>query len=165
MPEQSHPPYAPTAMFEPRQLNRWLDINPQNGPLKRTQTFITLPAFNQAYTWKGYSEIIASFNFEGPNNFSLTSLFGEIPINSNFYLTISWYDSLGNHQRYSLNSNVGKILFFTISPYTNQLIKKNFRLEVWSTGVPIIPPISTVHITTESGGEIITEGGSQIVPE
>ena len=74
MPEQPHPPYVPGSMFIPRTLNRWLDINPQNGSLTRTQTFITLPAFTipskdqQVFS---YSFLQAAWNFESPNAFSL----------------------------------------------------------------------------------------------
>lgn len=166
MPEPSHPPYASESMFQPRRLQRWLDINPQNGPLTRTSTYIVLPTFSQIYGWKGYSEIIVTYNFEGPNNFSLSEILNQIPINLDCYLTISWYDSLGNHNRYSLNQDVGEIIYFTVLPYTNQLIKKNFRLEVWSTGLPIPPiPPTAPDITTESGIDIITEGGQRIIPE
>lgn len=58
------------AIIQPRQLQRWLDINPVSR-LERTSSFITLPAFNITYTWQGYSDIVGAFNFEGPNNFSL----------------------------------------------------------------------------------------------
>ena len=72
MPLQTQPPYLPTARVQPRQLNRWLDINAQNGALRRTQTFISLPTFTQAASsWNGYSDIVVAFNFEGDNNFSL----------------------------------------------------------------------------------------------
>ena len=78
MPLQTQPPYLPTARVQPRQLNRWLDINAQNGALKRTQTFISLPTFTQAASsWNGYSDIVVAFNFEGDNNFALKVL-GEV---------------------------------------------------------------------------------------
>ena len=70
--EQSHPPYASGSLTIPRTLLRWLDINFQNGPLARTSTYITLPSFvGNGETWNGFSDIVTSFNFEGPNNFSL----------------------------------------------------------------------------------------------
>lgn len=40
MPEPLHPPYN---VVQPRQLNRWLDVNSQNGPLTRTRGFISVP--------------------------------------------------------------------------------------------------------------------------
>lgn len=63
------------AVTQPRQLERWLDVNPVTQ-LTRTQAYITLPAFSIEYVWLGYSDIIASFNFEGPNNFSLIQING-----------------------------------------------------------------------------------------
>lgn len=133
MPVPNSPPFVSTAIIQPRQLNRWLDINPQGGPLGRTQTFITLPAFNVAYVWKGYSEIVAAFNFEGPNNFSLTGLQSELPVSPNYLLCIMWSDSHLNVYRYSLWRGVGEVIYFNITPYTGQKIGKNFRFEVWST--------------------------------
>lgn len=146
MPEPKHPPFVPEAMLQPRQLYRWLDINPQGGQLTRTQKYVTLPAFTQNVTWKGYSEIVIAFNFEGPNNFSFTSLTSEIPLNPNYLLAVSWYDSLGNHHRYSLWSNIGEVLYFTMDTYEGQLIKKNFRLEVWSTDVATVSNTTAINI-------------------
>ncbi len=129
---QSSPPYLSTSLVWPRQLNRWLDINAQNGALQRTQTYITLPSFNYNNVWLGYSNLIASFNFEGPNNFSLTSLLGEIPTNPNYLLCIMWRDSQGNTYRYTIWNNVGEVMYIPCPLYTGQLIKKNFRFEIWS---------------------------------
>lgn len=133
MPDSLHPPFVATATTQPRQLIRWLDINPQGGPLRRTQTFITLPAFSAPFTWKGYSEIVAAFNFEAPNNFSFTSLVGELPASPNYLLCVMWDDSLGNVHRYAFWRGVGEVIFFPLSLYAGQLVKKNFRLEIWST--------------------------------
>lgn len=150
--EQSHPPYASGALTIPRQLERWLDINPQNGPLRRTETFITIPAFNVPYTWLGYSDIVVSFNFEAPNNFSLKSISGIIN-NPNFYLCISY--RVGNIvTRYALWQNVGEVLFFSPPPlYIGQPIKKNFRLEVWSTsqGSPAVSSSDSLLYTSVKG--------------
>lgn len=148
MPEPTHPPYSPTATITPRQLQRWLDVNQQNGPLTRTSTYITLPIFNVNVTWKGYSEIVAAFNFEAPNAFSLTSLVSELPINPNYYLAISWYDSKGNHARYAIIKGVGEVLYFSIPYYVGQLIKKNFRLEVWSTNVAACINLTPINFYT-----------------
>jgi hypothetical protein len=139
VPEQSHPPYVSGALTIPRQLERWLDVNPQNGPLKRTETYITVPAFTTNYFWIGYSDIIVAFNFEAPNNFSLRGLSSLLDFNPNYYLCIS-YRTGTTLVRYALWQNVGEVLFFNPPPlYTGQMIKKNFRLEVWSTsqGAPI----------------------------
>jgi len=132
MPEQNHPPYASGSLSIPRTLLRWLDINPQNGPLSRTQTFITLPAFNgNGESWLGYSDIVTAFNFEGPNNFSIVA--GSIvPISPNCTLCIS-YRIGGTLVRYVLWLAAGSVMPANYALYTNQPIKKNFRLEVWST--------------------------------
>ncbi len=72
MPEFAHPPYVPGSLLQWRTLNRWLDINAQNGPLGRTQTYIILPPFNVNTVWPGYDNLVLAFNFECPNNFSFT---------------------------------------------------------------------------------------------
>src|ERR1017187_1153193 len=131
MPESLHPPYVPGSLLQWRTINRWLDINAQNGPLARTQTFITLPSFSQAVTWLGYSDIVATFNFEGPNAFSLKAL-SSIPVNPNYVLCIMWIDSNRVTHRYAIWNNVGEVIYSPYPLYTGQLIKKNFRFEIWS---------------------------------
>ena len=127
------PPITDTGAWTcPRFLQRWLDINPVTK-LDRVGSFITLPSFSQAVTWNGYSDIVASFNFEGPNNFSLKSLTTELPLNPNYCLCIMWKDTSGNVYRYALWRGVGEVFYFNVPLYTGQLIKKNFRLEIWST--------------------------------
>lgn len=143
MPDTSHPPYSAGSLTLPKQLNRWLDINPQNGPLRRTQSFITLPAFSQAFTWRGYSDIVVAFNYEGPNNFSLLQGV-TLPSNPNYALAISWIDANNNITRYWLLYDVGEVIYFPQVPYTGQNIGKNFRLEVWSTSSS--PAVQTTGI-------------------
>lgn len=135
MPDSSHPPYSPNSITIPRQLNKWLDVNSQNGPLRRVETFITLPAFTVNYTWRGYSDLIAAFNFEGPNNFSLRDFSELVPLNSNYTLCIMWVDNQMNVNRYSIWRNIEDVFYFPLIPYTGQQIKKNFRLEIWSANV------------------------------
>lgn len=151
MPQQSSPPYVTGSLSIPRTLIRWLDINYQNGPLSRTATYITLPAFSVASTWLGYSQLVASYNAEGPNNFSLTGGNME-PTSPNYLLAISWNDGKGNVYRYALWDNVGEVMLFDLPLYTGQLIKKNFRFEVWTTNST--PAIQTANInfyTTVAG--------------
>ena len=74
MAESFHPPYVPGSLAQFRTLNRWLDINAQNGPLERTQTYIILPAFNVNSFWPGFDDLVLAFNFECPNNFSFTKV-------------------------------------------------------------------------------------------
>ena len=133
MPDQSHPPYAAGSKTIPRTLIRWLDVNPQNGSLRRCQTYLTLPAFTQANsTWNGYSDIVASFNCEAPNNFSLTGVLSDIPANPNYTLCIS-YRVGGTVTRYVLWLATGSNMNQNIPLYNGQPIKKNFRFEVWNT--------------------------------
>lgn len=141
MPEPLSPP--PTneygAVIQPRQLQRWLDIN-NITQLTRTQAYITLPTFSQPVTWNGYSDIVAAFNYEGPNNFTLVS--PPAVISPNYVLCIMWTTS-GTVYRYSLWRGVGEVINFNIPMYAGQKIGKNFRFEVWST-----PSTPAVQATT-----------------
>jgi len=153
MPQPNYPPFAAGAVSVPRQLIRWLDINPQGGSLERTQAFITVPAFSVNYTWRGYSDIVASFNYEGANNFSLTSLFGELPSSPNYTLCISYIDSSNVVHRYSLVRGVNDLIYESITPYSGQLIQKNFRIEVWSTSAATSSQATALILyTTVKGG-------------
>lgn len=131
-------------------LQRWLDVN-TIGKLTRTETFITLPSFSENVTWKGYSELVASFNVEAPNNFSFIGGTMEPSILPNYLLAVSWHDDYGQMHRYAMWKGVSEVLLFDIPLYESQLIKKNFRFEIWSTGV-YIPPIITTNIPV-TGGE------------
>lgn len=140
-------------MIQPKTLDRWLDINPQNGSLRRTETFITLPAFSQAVTWKGYSEIVVAFNFEGPNAFSFLSL-SSLPVSPNYLLCVMWKDQNNNTHRYAIWQNSLAVIYFGLPLYTGQVIRNNFRLEVWSTNSS--PAVNTTAInfyTSVAGGE------------
>lgn len=134
MPDFDHPPFVPEATQQPKQLQRWLDINPLGGPLGRAQTFIVMPGFGINPTWSGYSDIIGTYNYEGPNNFTLTSaqttdIGGGA---SNYTLCIMWKDINNVTHRYSLRRDPNDVIFFNIPVYAGQLIKKNFRFEIWS---------------------------------
>ena len=130
MPEPLHPPYVSTQ--QPRQLDRWLDVNSQNGPLTRVRGYFQIPSFNAINNvWLGFSHILARIEYSSPNSFS----FIKLPdfSNLNFFFCISWLDSNNVNHRYTLNGNVGEVIYFDTVPYTNQVIPKNFRLEIWST--------------------------------
>lgn len=130
------------ALTFPRMLQRWLDVN-RVTRLTRTNSFINLPAFSQDVTWKGYSEIVVAFNFEGPNNFSFTSL--PLIANPNYVLCVMWIDSNRITHRYSFWRGAGEVFYFPAPLYNNQLIKKNFRFEVWST--PTSPASQSTALT------------------
>jgi len=144
MPDYNYPP-LPTdtgAITIPRMLNRWLDVSYQQGPLRRCQTFITLPSFVTTEQFSSVSDIVASFNFEAPNNFVLTSVLFP-PISSNYTLCISF--RIGTVlTRYVLWQAAGTV-FGGFPPYNGQTILKNFRLEVWNTSQG--PAVETVGAT------------------
>lgn len=133
MPEQSYPP-GPNdlgALTIPRQLQRWLDVNPQNGPLRRIQKYFVMPTFEVADRWDGYSDIVCAFNYEAPKNFSLKRNY-DVPSSPNYVLCISY--RVGNIvTRYLLWDASGSNLNMDIPAYVGQPILKNFRLEIWNT--------------------------------
>lgn len=161
VPDFLHPPFAPTAIQQPRTLFRWLDINPLGGPLGRVQTYITIPAVNIQFNWRFISDIVAAFDFSGPNNFSLVGI--KIPSNFPCTLCIS-YQINGVVYRYSLfrypvsaivgqSSEYGEIFYGVIIPYVHQTILKNFRIEFWAVGpslivsnpTPLVTPAITIY--------------------
>lgn len=133
MPSPVAPPPSnePGALTQPRQLQRWLDVNVV-PVLTRTQGYFILPAFSVDAEWRGYSDIVAVFNYTATNNFSLKGLVA--PANPNYLACIMWVDDEYNVHRYKLWADVGEVLYVDIPLYTNQLIKRNFRIEIWSTG-------------------------------
>lgn len=146
------PPSGDTgATTFPRTLQKWLDCNPIT-PLTRTQAFLTIPAFNViGINWQGYSDIVASYNFEGPNNFSLSGL-SQMPVSPNYLMAISWRDNNGHIFRYCLWKNVGEVFLFPVPLYTGQAIMKNFRIEIWSTGVTASQSTNIQLYTSVLGG-------------
>jgi hypothetical protein len=131
MPVQNSPPYG---IYQPRTLNRWLDINSQNGPLRRARYYITIPAFSVDVTWLGYSDIVARFCYEAPNNFSLVGV--SIPTATLFVFCISYIDEDNNVFRYTLNYNDNAVFYFDPQPYISQNIYNKFTIEVWSCFIP-----------------------------
>ena len=130
-----YPPSLPPAseggaVLQPRQLQRWLDINPIHK-LTRTQGYFSIPAFSVENEWKGYSDIVAVFNYTSTNNFSMKSF--TAPTNPNYCATVMWVDDEYNVFRYRLWEGVGEVFYFDVPLYSNQLIKKNFRIEIWDT--------------------------------
>ena len=133
------------ALTWPRRLQRWLDDNPITR-LTRASTFIQLPIFNQGVsTWNGYSDIVASFNFEGPNNISLKNI---VPPTSPNYACCVAYITGTKVTRYLLWDATSSVLPGTITPYIDQPILKNFRLEIWNTGQGAASEVNGVTIYT-----------------
>lgn len=129
-----YPPSLPPAseggaVLQPRQLQRWLDINPIHK-LTRTQGYFNIPVFSADIEWRGYSDIVAVFNYTASNNFSMKSF--TAPVNPTYAAFIAWVDADYVMHRYRLWDAEGTLFFFDAEDYTNQLIKKNFRIEIWS---------------------------------
>lgn len=147
MPAPNNPPFVAGALTQPRQLQRWLDVNKVNK-LTRTQTYWTLPAFSVEGNWLGYSNIVAVFNFTATNNFSLP-LDYVVPSNPGYCPCIMWVDEDYNVYRYRLWRDVGEVMWFDAPVYSGQLIKSNFRIEIWS-----VAPVSYLSFTLFGAGII-----------
>lgn len=134
MPYPDAPPYAvePGAVTQPRQLQRWLDVN-KVPVLTRTRGYFTLPAFSVETQWKGYSEIVAAFNYEAPNKFSLKNI---TSVNDpNYVACVAWVDSEYVMHRYALWTGAGEVFHFSAPLYTGQVIGRNFRIEIWNVAL------------------------------
>lgn len=131
MPDNLYPPFSSDsgALTIPRQLDRWLDINPQGGSLRRCQTFVTLPSFNTGTSFISVSQIVASFNVEGPNAITLSGIVP--PTNPNYVLCIS-YRVQGVLTRYVVWQATGSKMP-QYPTYTGQVLLKNWRFEIWNT--------------------------------
>lgn len=148
------PPLSDYGAFTvPRILQRWLDVNPITA-LTRTQAYITLPSFSQTVTWQGYSDIVVAFNYEGPNNFTLTGFNVELYPTPNYCLCVAWRDENGNMNRYSLWRGVGEVIYGSVTPYAGQKIAKNFRFEIWSTNSTPAVQVNPINIYTSVLGGI-----------
>ena len=126
MPEQYHPPNV----NQPRVLNRWLDVNAQNGPISRTGTYLIVPAFTftkEPYALCAYA--YGMFTCVAAKNFSFINL----PDLSDydFLLVVSFVDADLTIKRYKLN-DIDIDIGVDILPYTNQRIAKSFCIEIWS---------------------------------
>ncbi len=147
MPEQSHPPYVPASQTQPRQLFRWLDVNKQNGRLKRTETYIILPTFEIHVDWRGYSSIIGEFTFSSPNSFSLKINPLDFPLYPFYTLCISCIRG-GIVYRYRLFTNATEVLYFEIPQYNGEVITPQFKLEIWSVPTNTIIQDEAITIYT-----------------
>jgi hypothetical protein len=156
MAEQSHPPYVSGATTIPRQLERWLDINPQNGPLRRTETFIQVPVFNINHVWNGYSEIVGEYHYSSPNNLSLKLLntANVIPVDTNYTLTVSYIVSPGVVKRYSLIRSANDFFYFDLPVYSGEFISSDFSIEIWNTSSVICSETTLTTLYTSVKGNL-----------
>ena len=155
MPLAPIPPYNIT---QPRVLQRWLDVNSQNGPLQRCQTYLIIPAFSFPVTWNGYSDIVGAFNFHAPNAFSITCVNTNLK-KANYVLAISYVNYDRTVVRYVLNKYIGEVIYFDTIPYVSQPIKRNFRFEVWSTNVSSVTQDSSIKLYTSVMQNVDTRYG------
>lgn len=121
MPEPQHPPYGIGAL-QPRTLVRWLDVNPQNGPLSRARYYIRIPAFAPMITQGAY-------DYYGVRKFSIKDLSG-IPFGLGYAVCLVFQDKYGNVSRYTLNPDTVNIPW-SIPMYNGQPIPPNFRIEIY----------------------------------
>lgn len=144
-------------------LNRWLSVN-KVVPLTRVRTFITLPVFSIVNDLLGYSTIMGAFNFEAPNNFSLVGLSDVIPDDPNYTLCISYVNDDFSVVRYSLWRASGDLMYFTLPEYEGQLIKKNFRLEIWGLAelsvATTLEQLTAIVLNTSVLGDVDYRSGS-----
>lgn len=107
-------------------------------------SYFILPSFNFANNvWLGAPFALGQFNFVSPEKFCLIDK--TFPLIGNFALVIGYRDGQ-NKVRYILNSLVDGI-FFPL--YTNQRIKQNFFIEIWSTST-LTPALSSAPINFSS---------------
>jgi hypothetical protein len=135
----------------PYNLQDWLLRTPV-VPVRRRDTYIELPAF--AYTgleWKGASEVISQFNFSASRKFTLGNLPTK-PTDVNYGLCIRYRIGDTIH-RFKLWDDDAFKLTGDVPVYSNQIIRANFVLEVWSyedetvaTNVAAIQMITSVRI-------------------
>jgi hypothetical protein len=114
----------------PRMLQRWMDVNPQNGALQRTRQYITLPTFSLDIEAYRFNTLVAEYLFAAPHNFSLKSS-TEFPEYPEFTLCVSSIHN-GVVKRYKLFAAFHESLSFDIPLYNGEMIQKNFKLEIWS---------------------------------
>ncbi len=78
----------------------------------------------------------------------ITNLKNLTIVNPNYIACLMWKDQHGRTYRYALWSDVGETRPLGFPLYTGQLIKKNFRIEIWS--------IDGQNITETVGDNLIT---------
>lgn len=151
--ETLHPPYGPGSL-QPRRLNRWLDVNSQNGPLTRTAKYIVIPQIPAIdHTWTGISDLVGVVYYNSPKNFSLKAIPYAYTKNFNFLMCLAYLIDDGEVVRYVIN-DIARPTFFLDAPvYKGQMIGKNFRFEIWSIdgSSPVTASNSPVLYTSVAG--------------
>lgn len=147
-------------MFPPA-LNRWLNINGLPG-LTRVRMYFVIPAFNVAYTWRGYSELVAEYQYTAPNNFAIPPAgLLTLPKGTNYSLCVSYVNAADNSVvRYKLISGASELFYFNVPRYGGQLLKKNFSIEVWSNNDATAIQTTDIQLLTSVLGNIDYRSGA-----
>ena len=146
MPDFPHPPYNVT---QPRVLQRWLDINAQNGALGRTRGFITIPPLtipNKELFPPYIPDKLFQLNYQVSNNFSLIMSLALREFIEFFEKNMCLFivnigidgavDMFGNNivTRFRLSEN--SLPEINAPIYTGQVIHgKHFQIEFWDRHV------------------------------
>ena len=164
MPEFVAPPPSNEvgAYTQPRTLNRWLDVN-RVQRLTRTRLYFIVPAFSITVDYLTYSNLVGAYNYTSDRNFVIVS--NDLPLvkSTDYVLCIMWKDSQYKTHRYAFWRGVGEVFYFDAPVYTGQLIKKNFRVEIWTTAVAGPAPVSGDIILDESTLPVLDESGGTII--
>lgn len=163
MPEQSHPPYVSGALTSPRQLDRWLDVNPQNGPLKRTRKYLEIPGwvYPADYEFNGtFSDKVIQLNFNVSNKLSLRinkyNVVGIDYYSTDFDDQLAWFiaflpGSLGvkntlDVKRYRITADDGDTV--RAEQYNGQPLPTTFCIEGWTKPSTTVSEGSSVNAQT-----------------
>ena len=163
-------PAAPPPLDEagaitiPRTLNRWLDVNPVHR-LTRTHTYFVIPEFSLVVQEFDYSNLVGAYNYESTRNFTIKS--SDLPTvkPDTYILCVMWKDSDYVTHRYKLWEDVDEVFYFPVSLYAGQLIKKNFRIEIWTTLNTGPTVISGDVILDDFGDSVLGHGDESILGE
>jgi hypothetical protein len=149
MPQPNYPPGP--GVTQPRHLIRWLDVNYQGGQLTRTQSYITIPTFSFASNWNQVSDIIAAYWYLAPNNISLIA--ADTILDDIGYVFCVMYIEDDIVYRYKLNNDYRAIMP-DFPMYTDQVIKKKFRIEIWNCDVQFTTVAPAIRIYTSKLGNV-----------
>lgn len=100
--------------------------------VRKLRSYIEIPAFDIANTWRGASEVIYRLEFATSTSVSLLERFPiTAPAGANFVPVVAWLEDEVFH-RYKLWSDVGEILW--LPTYAKQKINQTyFFIEIWNT--------------------------------
>ncbi len=121
--------------------NFWQTSRPAVA-IDKQRAYITLPAFSSTFEWRGVPTIVLEYQYAATNNFTVTGVLPAKPTDANFTLCIK-YRIGSTVYRYKLWNTEGQLSNTPL--YAGEVIKKNFTLEVWSSGddSPVVLSSST----------------------